>query len=77
MKNMKKYNMTNSTNLDETRIKILFKEALVEVIEENQELVSSILIDALEDIGLSRAIEEGEKSKTVSRDEIFKVLSGE
>ena len=69
--------MNNSTNLEETRIKTLFKEALVEVIEENQELVSSILIDALEDIGLSRAIEEGEKSKTVSRDEIFKVLSEE
>ena len=69
--------MTDSTNLEETRIKALFKEALVEVIEENQELVSSILIDALEDIGLSRAIEEGETSKTVSRDEIFKVLSGE
>lgn len=69
--------MTNSTNIDETRIKTLFKEALVEVIEENQELVSSILIEALEDIGLSRAIEEGEKSKTVSRDEIFEVLSGE
>ena len=69
--------MTNSTNLDENKIKTLFKEALVEVIEENQELVSSILIDALEDIGLSRAIEEGETSKTVSRDEIFKVLSGE
>ena len=68
--------MTNSTNLNEPRIKALFKEALVEVIEENQELVSSILIDALEDIGLSRAIEEGEKSKTASRDEIFKVLSG-
>ena len=69
--------MTNSSNLDETRIKALFKKALVEVIEENQELVSSILIDALEDIALSRAIEEGEKSKIVSRDEIFKVLSGE
>lgn len=69
--------MNNSTNLDEKSIKALFKEALVEVIEENQELVSSILIDALEDIGLSRAIEEGETSKTVSRDEIFKVLSGE
>jgi hypothetical protein len=36
--------MTNSTNLDETRIKALFKEALVEVLEEKQELVSSILI---------------------------------
>ena len=69
--------MNNSINLEETRIKTLFKEALVEVIAENQELVSSIMIDALEDIGLSRAIEEGEKSKTVSRDEIFKVLSGE
>jgi len=69
--------MTNSTNLDETRIKTLFKEALIEVIEENQELVSFILIDTLEDIGLSRAIEEGETSKTVSRDEIFKALSGE
>ena len=69
--------MTNSTNIDETLIKTLFKDALLEVIEENQELVSSILIDALEDIGLSRAIEEGEATKTVSRDEIFKVLSGE
>ncbi|MBE9166903.1 hypothetical protein IQ238_04920 [Pleurocapsales cyanobacterium LEGE 06147] len=69
--------MNNSVNIDETRIKALFKEALVEVIEENQELVSSLLIDALEDIGLARAIEEGEASKTVSRDEVFKVLSGE
>jgi hypothetical protein len=46
----------------------------VEVIEENQELVSSILIEAMEDIALSRAIEEGEKSKAVSREEIFRVL---
>ena len=69
--------MTNPANIDETRIKTLFKEALVEVIEENQDKLGSILIDALEDTGLSRAIEEGETSKTVSRDEIFKVLSGE
>ena len=44
------------------RIKILFKEAFIEVIEENQDKLSSILIGALEDIELSRAIEEGEKS---------------
>ncbi|GAB4555092.1 MAG: hypothetical protein Tsb0014_47780 [Pleurocapsa sp.] len=69
--------MTNSANVDETKIKALFKEALVEVIEENQDKLSSILVDALEDIGLSRAIEEGEKSKTVSRDEIFKLLKKE
>lgn len=69
--------MTNSANIDETQIKALFKEALVEVIEENQDLVSSILVDAMEDIALSRAIAEGEKSKTVTREEVFKVLSEE
>ena len=63
--------------LDETRIKSLFKEALVEVIEEERDKLSSILIDALEDIGLSRVIEEGETSEIVSRDEIFEVLSKE
>ncbi len=69
--------MTNSVNLDETKIKALFKEALVEVIAENQDLVSSILVDVVEDIGLSRAIAEGEKSETVSIEEIFKVLNEE
>jgi len=69
--------MTNPTNIDETRIKALFKEAIVEVIEENQDLVSSILVDTIEDIGLSRAISEGERSKTVTREEIFEVLSEE
>ena len=69
--------MTNSANIDKTEIKALFKEALFEVIEENPNLVSSILINAVEDIALSYAIEEGEKSKTVSREEIFKALSEE
>lgn len=69
--------MNNPASLDETKIKYLFKEALIEVIEENQELVSSILIDAMEDIALSRAIEEGEKSKKVSREEVLRSLRAE
>lgn len=67
--------MTNSISADDQKIKALFKEAIVEVMEENQDLVSSLLVEALEDIGLSRAIEEGENSESVSREEIFKVLS--
>ena len=69
-------NPGNATKLLLNRIKYLrvFKKALVEVIEENQDLVSFILVDALEDIGLSRAIEEGENSAKVSREEVFKVL---
>ena len=67
--------MTNSVSADDQKIKALFKKAIVEVMEENQELVSSLLVEALEDIGLSRAIEEGEKSEPVSREEVFKVLT--
>lgn len=69
--------MTNSVSADDQKIKALFKEAIVEVMSENQELVSSLLVDALEDIGLYRAITEGEESESVSREEVFKVLSGE
>lgn len=69
--------MTNSVSADDQKIKALFKEAIVEVMEENQDLVSSLLVEALEDIGLSRAIEEGENSESVSREEVFKVLRGE
>ena len=66
--------MTNSVGADDQKIKALFKEAIVEVMEENQDLVSSLLVEALEDIGLSRAIEEGGNSESVSREEVFKVL---
>ena len=69
--------MTNSVSADDQKMKALFKEAIVEVMEENQDLVSSLLVEALEDIGLSRAIEEGENSESVSREEVFKVLRGE
>lgn len=50
--------MTNSVSADDQKMKALFKEAIVEVMEENQDLVSSLLVEALEDIGLSHAIEE-------------------
>ena len=66
--------MTNSISADDRKIKALLKEAIVEVMEENQDLVSSLLVEALEDIGLSRAIEEGKNSESVSREEVFKVL---
>ena len=69
--------MTNLVGADDQKLKALFKEAIVEVMEENQDLVSSLLVEALEDIGLSRAIEEGENSESVSREEVFKVLRGE
>jgi len=60
--------------LEENRLKALFKEAFVEVLEERQDLVRNIFEEALEDGALARAIEEGEQTKTVSRHEVFELF---
>jgi hypothetical protein len=59
---------------DETRLKALLKEALVEVLEQRREWFSTLLTEALEDIALVQAIKEGETTDIVSRDEIFDLL---
>jgi hypothetical protein len=59
---------------DETRLKALLKEALVEVLEQRREWFSELMAEALEDSALVQAIQEGEKTETVSRDEIFALL---
>lgn len=64
------------TMIDEERLKEVLKLAIVEVLEERGDLVRELFEEAIEDIALSRAIEEGEQSPTVSRDEIFNVLEG-
>ena len=59
---------------DETRLKALLKEALVEVLEQRREWFSTLVAEALEDIALVQAIKEGEATEIVSRDEIFELL---
>ena len=59
---------------DETRLKALVKEALVEVLEQRREWFSTLVVEALEDSALVQAIKEGETSAVVSRDEIFDLL---
>ena len=57
---------------EETKLKKLLKAAVVEVLEERRDLVRDALADAVEDIGLVRAIEAGSRSKSISRAEVFK-----
>jgi hypothetical protein len=59
---------------DETKLKKLFKAAVVEVLEERRDLVRDALADAVEDIGVVRAIEAGSRSTTISRAEVFNLL---
>jgi len=63
-------------NIDKAKIKEMFKAAIIEVIEENQELVREILDSALEDIAMVRAIREGETTQLVTREDVLNALSG-
>jgi hypothetical protein len=64
------------TTVDDTQLKSLIKEVFIEVLSERPELIRNALEDALEDFALARAIEEGDGSGNVSRDEVFVLLRG-
>ncbi|CAN5241139.1 hypothetical protein BH20GEM2_BH20GEM2_03460 [soil metagenome] len=59
---------------DETQLKDALKAALVEVLEERGDLLRDVLAEVLEDLALVQAIQEGEPSEEVSRNEIFDIL---
>ena len=63
------------TAINEIKLKKLLKEAVEEVLVENKELFSDLILEAVEDIALIKAIKEGENSQTVGREEIFKILN--
>ena len=66
----------SNLSVDEGKLKDLLKTAILELLEERKDLVRDLLEEALEDIGLIRAIEAGEQSGSVGREEVFRVLEG-
>jgi len=62
--------------LDDAQIKALFKEALVELLQERKDLFHELVEDIMEDLGLLRAIKEGEGTPNAPRSEVFQVLEG-
>ncbi len=64
------------TAIDEGKIKQLFKEALIEMLEEKKNVLHDLIVEAMEDVALANAIQEGEKTEKVSRKEIFDILEG-
>ncbi len=62
----------------DSQLKDALKAALVEVLEERADLLRDVLAEVMEDIAFARAIQEGETSEPVSREEVFRLLdSGE
>jgi hypothetical protein len=64
----------SSTIADKTELRTLLKELLIELLQERDEEISTLLTEVIEDITLANAIEKGESTELVSRDTIFKIL---
>lgn len=58
----------------ERALKRAVKEAMVETLHEQRELLHDVFTEVLEDFSLAEAIREGRKSKPIRRDEVFRVF---
>jgi hypothetical protein len=63
------------TAVEERRIKVLMKDALVEVLEERHDLLREALQESMEDLAMLKAIQRGEKTRLTSRGKIFQRLA--
>ena len=66
--------MENKIVFDEAMMKKVFKNVLIEVLEEKKELLESVIIDVIEDIGMLNAIKQGEKRDFVNNEDFLKTL---
>ncbi len=62
--------------IDDSKLKDIFKQAIIEAIEEKKEVVHDLLVGVMEDVAMIHAIQEGEDSEKASRKEVFQILEG-
>ena len=65
------------TSINQDQLKDLIKAAVTEALEEQRDLLHEVVEEALEDVALARAIEEGQNTGLVERKEVFSLLEGE
>ncbi|ANV86741.1 ribbon-helix-helix protein, CopG family [Picosynechococcus sp. PCC 7117] len=63
--------------LDDSKTKELLTEIVIDLIQNRQEVIREILLDALEEVGLGKAIIEGRQNDFVSEEGIFTLLDEE
>jgi hypothetical protein len=63
-------------SVEEQHVKDLLKQAILELLEERQDIFRQLVVEAIEDQALINAIKEGEATETASREEILQILEG-
>jgi len=61
---------------DDGKLKELFKQAIIEAMEEKKDMVHDLLVEAMEDLAMIHAIQQGEETEPISREEVFTILEG-
>ena len=64
-------------SLEDPRVKELFKEAVLEALQERRDLLYDVFAEVIEDLALTKAIKEGELTESVTRAEVLDSLQGE
>jgi hypothetical protein len=59
------------STVEDEKLKALLETAIIEALEERQGLLQDAIADALEDVGMIRAIAEGEQTPHVRRADVF------
>lgn len=60
---------------DREELKKIIREAFEDVLTDRSDLIEDAVIEAIEDIGMGRAIEEGKKGDYINKDEFMKKLN--
>lgn len=58
------------------QLKPLLKELLHELLLQERDWLANLVYEVMEDVAITRAIEEGKDSENVGRDEVFALLEG-
>ena len=62
--------------VNRAELKSLMRETFIDVLTERKDLIEEAVIEAIEDIGLSMAMEEGRTGEYVDADEFVRKLEG-
>ena len=62
--------------IEDGKLKELFKQAIIEAMEEKKDMVRDLLLETMEDMAMINAIRQGEQSPPASREEVFEILDG-
>ncbi len=67
----------SATDLNEEQIRELLRRVLVELLEERRSEFYQLIMEAMEEVALARAIQAGRKGEFVSEEEIRAILEAE